>query len=260
MTRTFWQPHEDEVIQQNYQSLSSKEIAQLLPGRSKRAVDHRAQKLGLERGHAAYGRRRDVLNERLSAQLGEPLEDYLKRRYIQEEATYRQLCAELGINTRTLMKRMERYGIQPIDYVTAGNRNYQKNQEVYDQSMSLRNTDEARHKSAVTRQNEWERFASDQAKEIMGGLHQMGLHPMAEYALHRYNIDLAFPDVKLAVEVDGGNWHQTTDKHIRLEEQKEAYLVAHGWTVLRLKTDNPLAHNLASVSSSLNALASTHPR
>lgn len=255
-----WQPEEDELIKTHYLTHSSKEIAAMLPGRTKRAIDHRVENLGLQnRNEAHYNRRKDEFDSEISARLGEPLSDYLKRRYVDEQATYRELCRELNINTRTLMRRFKEFGIEPVDYSTAGRRNYEKYKDVYDNSMQLKNSDAARIKNAETRQREWERFASFQAKAIIEELNKHGLFPTPEYAIYRYNIDLAFPSVKLAVEVDGGNWHQT-EKHLRIQDQKEKYLTSQGWQILRVKTTFPVIQNVAKISSTLTFLASTHPR
>lgn len=261
-----WTTQEDELIKIHYLSHSSREIAAMLPGRTRRSVDHRIGKLGIanQRGNSYYERRKDTFNDKLSKSLGRPFGEWLRQRYIVEQATYRELCAEIGINTRTLMRRMKEFGIEPIDNETAGKRNYEKHKEVYRQAMDIRNDDEVRRKSAQTRQKEWRRFASHEATVIIEELQRLHLNPIPEYAIHRYNIDIAFPDIKLGIEVDGGNWHQT-EKHLRLQAQKEAYLKAEGWAVLRVTTRDTVTRNIEKItwayrtSSSLKSRASTQP-
>lgn len=63
-----------------------------------------------------------------------------------------------------------------------------------------------------------------------------GIEPVPLFAIDRFNIDLAFPDAMLAVEVDGGNWHNTEPRKIAQDAAKEAHLVAAGWRVVRVKT------------------------
>jgi len=48
-----------------------------------------------------------------------------------------------------------------------------------------------------------------------------------------YSLDFAQPNRKLAVEVDGSS-HQN---RAEVDERKDAFLVAHGWTVLRIPAD-----------------------
>jgi very-short-patch-repair endonuclease len=47
-----------------------------------------------------------------------------------------------------------------------------------------------------------------------------------------WTIDLAFPDVRLAVEIDGWAWHIDVDR-FRADRHKGNALVRSGWTLLR---------------------------
>ena len=44
-------------------------------------------------------------------------------------------------------------------------------------------------------------------------------------------VDFAFPDAKIAVEYNGGNWHNTPQKRA-CDEIKTAFLRQQGWTIL----------------------------
>ena len=59
-----------------------------------------------------------------------------------------------------------------------------------------------------------------------------------QYAVSKYNIDIAFPGARLAIEVDGGQWHQTERKRAS-DKPKTAYLIAQGWRELRFSTSRP---------------------
>lgn len=69
-----------------------------------------------------------------------------------------------------------------------------------------------------------------------------GLKPEREYRFHpkrRWRFDFAFPDTKLAVEVEGGTW--ANGRHTRgagYEKDLEKYnaAVLMGWRVLRYST------------------------
>jgi DNA mismatch endonuclease (patch repair protein) len=63
-----------------------------------------------------------------------------------------------------------------------------------------------------------------------------------EYAIGFYHIDEAFPDLKLAIEVDGCYWHGCSECGMKprtdvayLDKSKTSYLVNRGWLVIRIK-------------------------
>jgi very-short-patch-repair endonuclease len=55
----------------------------------------------------------------------------------------------------------------------------------------------------------------------------------AEHRVSRWTIDLAFPDLMLAVELDGVYWH-SRPKQIEKDRIRDAALRERGWTVLRI--------------------------
>lgn len=61
-----------------------------------------------------------------------------------------------------------------------------------------------------------------------------------------FNIDFAFPAHKIAVEVDGGNWHSTKRKQAQ-DLKKEEFLISEGWTLLRWSTAPHLVGKLPDV-------------
>jgi very-short-patch-repair endonuclease len=66
------------------------------------------------------------------------------------------------------------------------------------------------------------------------------------YPVHIYNIDFAFPLQKIAVEVDGGNWHTSPRKQTQ-DNKKEAFLTSEGWTIVRWSTAPHLIGRLPDV-------------
>lgn len=58
----------------------------------------------------------------------------------------------------------------------------------------------------------------------------------------RYLIDVALPNLKIAVEVDGPSHRALSVK--KRDHEKEAFLKAHGWTVFRF-TNEQVLQNLA---------------
>ncbi len=76
---------------------------------------------------------------------------------------------------------------------------------------------------------------SDQEQQLFDALVACGHIPCLAHPVDRFNIDIAFPAHRLAIEVDGGNWHQS-GPHRRKDARKEDYLGARGWRVLRFST------------------------
>jgi very-short-patch-repair endonuclease len=55
-------------------------------------------------------------------------------------------------------------------------------------------------------------------------LGQVGLEPVQQFAVGPYYVDFYFPDVRLAVEVDGAAFHRDWAK----EKRRDRFLVEHG--------------------------------
>jgi very-short-patch-repair endonuclease len=68
---------------------------------------------------------------------------------------------------------------------------------------------------------------------IFENLRIKGHTGIPQFSAHIYNIDLAFPDKKIAIEIDGGNWH-TGAKHSLEDAKKASYLLRNGWLLLRV--------------------------
>lgn len=70
-----------------------------------------------------------------------------------------------------------------------------------------------------------------------------------------YQIDVAFPDIKLAVEVDGGV-HRIPENQAK-DKIRTEYLRSHGWTVLRFwnqEVTRDLKNVKAAISSTISKL------
>jgi very-short-patch-repair endonuclease len=92
---------------------------------------------------------------------------------------------------------------------------------------------------------------SDDEAEIMRALISRGLYPAPLYAVDKFNVDIAFPSIRLALEYNGGNWHNTDEKREQVA-RKRAYLEAHGWTVQELpRLRKPRQNDSGNVSVDL---------
>lgn len=53
-----------------------------------------------------------------------------------------------------------------------------------------------------------------------------------QHRVGEYRIDFAYPELKIAIEVDGYAFHSGLEAHQR-DRDRQNYLVSHGWTILR---------------------------
>jgi len=58
-----------------------------------------------------------------------------------------------------------------------------------------------------------------------------GLSPAPQYMLEGYIVDFAFPDVKLAIEADGAQYH--SEDRRELDRKRDWIISRKGWTVKR---------------------------
>lgn len=57
-----------------------------------------------------------------------------------------------------------------------------------------------------------------------------------EMRVGRWSIDLALPLINVAVELDGTYWHSRPEV-VERDRRKDAWLLSHGWTVIRIPMD-----------------------
>jgi very-short-patch-repair endonuclease len=72
--------------------------------------------------------------------------------------------------------------------------------------------------------------AEREAITLLRGAHLSGWRQ--HYMLGGYEVDVAFPDQRVAIEVDGWAWHSDAQT-FRKDRQRQNSLVLAGWTVLR---------------------------
>lgn len=84
----------------------------------------------------------------------------------------------------------------------------------------------------------------------------VGIPVVPQYAIDIFNVDFAIPDAKLAIEIDGGNWHIDHPRKIAQDTKKQSFLTEAQWTILRfdgyrIKPSDALAF-VHQVSCALN--------
>jgi site-specific DNA-cytosine methylase/very-short-patch-repair endonuclease len=82
-----------------------------------------------------------------------------------------------------------------------------------------------------------------------------------QYAVGPYFIDLAIPELKIGIEVDGGSWHKI-EKKKRQDEKKKEYLNKEGWIVVRVAVRNVksvgINKNIEACVAEVRRLAMNH--
>jgi very-short-patch-repair endonuclease len=88
--------------------------------------------------------------------------------------------------------------------------------------------------------------ASEAERVAIGLLRDAGLSGWVRgYQVGGYELDLAFPNGRIAIEVDGWAWHSDVER-FRGDRRRQNALVLAGWTVLRF-TWHDLCHRPAEV-------------
>ena len=83
--------------------------------------------------------------------------------------------------------------------------------------------------------------ASIEALAIADAIEDGGVAVTLEKAVGPYNIDIAFNECPVAVEIQGGNWHAYGRHGSRLGKRRE-YLLSRGWHLVEvwIRSDQPL--------------------
>lgn len=71
-------------------------------------------------------------------------------------------------------------------------------------------------------------------KSFLEVFDEYGIKVVPQYAIDIFNVDFAIPEIKLAIEIDGGGWHQSEPK-IHQDRKKKGFLSFHGWYLIRFK-------------------------
>ncbi len=216
-------------------------------------------------------RNRDLLAKELEVRYGEPLAERLWRMHWTEQLPMLQMANRLGTSRGTVTRLMDDYRIphrtvgedtkRRLDNMTPDERK-QITKAANAAMRGRKQPPEERAKRARTLQDICKMSKPEMA--MLRALRSASLEPVPQYAVHIFNIDLAFPAQKVAVEVDGGNWHHSAT-HLRCQENKERYLRPRGWTILRCRYSKGKWHPgkesfVTSVSELVNSRACTHPR
>ncbi|HEV8557518.1 MAG TPA: type IV toxin-antitoxin system AbiEi family antitoxin domain-containing protein [Actinophytocola sp.] len=100
-----------------------------------------------------------------------------------------------------------------------------------------------------------DRAASEAERVAIALLREAGVDGWeCGYRVGSYEVDLAFPVARVAVEVDGWAWHSDVDR-FRLDRQRQNALVLAGWTVLRFTWHDVTSRQVQVIAEVRRALA-----
>lgn len=212
-------------------------------------------------------RKGQLCEQSLSASMDEPLPDVLRRLYLVEHKTYREICSMLNIGTRTLMKLLAKYDIQPRSPQEAITlqwvRNPQRRQQQSTRSKAntgnpswskgLTKTDHpsvmrfsvtkmgdlnpmkqmsTREKRAQSISKYYREHPFPQEQTLAAALDHAGIEYTFQHPLGPYVLDFAFVPHKLDIEVDTrSKWGS---QRCTAAAERDAYMQKHGWHTVRL--------------------------
>jgi very-short-patch-repair endonuclease len=182
--------------------------------------------------------------------------EMLRRMHWDEGKHVIEIAKDLGISRPVVYARMKEHGIpwrtqSEAKFLRASQLTKEQRQAhtkaAHDAVRGVKRSAEdratrAKGVEAINRLSEIEQVFADEFAAC-------GLFPRSQYAVGKFNIDFAFVEQRIAVEIDPGNWHSAKRKRV-LDEEKDSVLVAQGWTVLRwrgrpIRSSNPNLRNVA---------------
>lgn len=187
-----------------------------------------------------------------------PTSEELRRLYIEEKLASGDLARRFNCTQTTICKWLSQDGIEKRSPSEAKKLDMAR----WSYEDRIRITKNSRNTTAfktVTHERRCKMAIAKQKKprlsiyesSLFTALLEMGIRTIPQYAIDKYNIDLAIPEIKLAIEVDGGNWHSTATRKQAQDASKKEYLDSIGWDLLRIKTRRPNWVDLATVAISL---------
>lgn len=103
-----------------------------------------------------------------------------------------------------------------------------------------------------------DRAASEAERVAIALLREAGVDGWKRgYRVESYEIDLAFPASRVAIEVDGWAWHSDVER-FRHDRQRQNALVLAGWTVLRF-TWHDLINRRVQVIAEIRGVLGVRP-
>lgn len=193
----------------------------------------------------------------------------LDRMHNIEMKPIKQISEELGIVRISIMRVCKKYGIKTRSISEDNNRRYSTMTEEQKKMQTEKAQEEIRElfKDPKWKEKQIKKVLSAQEnivsypeKLFEKMIKEKGYNPISQYGegLAGFILDFAFPNIKLAVEIDGEYWHGL--EKTKIKDRRRAYFleVKKGWKVLHIPakafTKNPEPY-LKEVIQEINKIA-----
>ena len=170
-----------------------------------------------------------------------PSKNWLESEYFLYTAT--DIARKIGVSAVTVLRWLREYDI-PVRSLSstaelvAKRRTYEEQLRITAKSRAAITGKKRSHADLCKRAIGKQRNAklSKYEKLLYDRLIDLGYFPIPSFAVDKYNIDLAFPEKRIAIEVNGGNWHSTERRKIKQDNSKKSFMDAERWLLIPVST------------------------
>ncbi len=160
----------------------------------------------------------------------------------------KEIAEKYEIVRITLMRWCKKYGIKTRSISEDNKRRYakmtdaQKKEQVKNANIGIRNKfkDPLWKENQIRKIHEAQNFIRSKPELLFEKLiNEKGYFPIAQYSkdLAGFILDFAFPDIKLAIEIDGEYWHNLENTK-KKDRRRNYYLeVKKGWEVIHIPSN-----------------------
>lgn len=181
----------------------------------------------------------DNLRKKLTDATGLPPKEAILKLF-EEEVTLLSIAKRLGVNRTSLYQAMVYLEIDRPAYNQSehmrewfkgqpAEKGIQLTQRAHQAVKGVKKTDEQKVKVALRKQAAAKLSKGESV--VVSLLNTAGVENIPLMAIHFFNIDIAIPHLKIALEINGGNWHTLPSKTSE-DDRKREYLEAIGWKVI----------------------------
>ena len=171
--------------------------------------------------------------------------DLIDKEHNQNNLTIKAIADKYGIVRITLMRWCEKYGIKTRTISEDNQRRYstmtkeEKREQVRSANIGIREKfkDPIWKENQIRKVHEAQNYCTSAPERLFQKLiNEMGYFPIAQYSegMAGFMIDFAFPEIKLAIEIDGEYWHNLESTKKR-DRRKDYFLKnKKGWELIRI--------------------------
>lgn len=157
----------------------------------------------------------------------------------EDNLTVKAIAERLGVSRDTIYRYMKKWGIpwrsirednmRRYETMSSAERKLQTKYANLARRGSTASQEELRN-NAKARENNFN-LMSKWEREFFNALPpSLQNVTVYNYAIDKFNVDFALPALQLAIEIHGGNWHNSPRKREQ-DHAKQAYLREQGWII-----------------------------